>query len=402
MAEEFSANFRREDKMQIDFHYYATYCAAYIAGYSHSESLEICYSAQFVDCCSKSLLSGLKAPLSAATTQLPLELMDQRKDIISQQETTRIWASFHFLPYDLNAEKKGSSRRYLNKYRLICDVNSDLLVDTVSLAKGGSRQAAGIAMHVLADTWAHRYFAGTPSLVINNTNHYFYELSGEGDECRETQIVFHHNPSLEDDIDKGFFVSTPLQGSENSIMNLGHGRAGHFPDYSFARYKYLPAWADYKVVIKDNPSDYFDAFCQMVYAMKYLRGVYKTFDKGCYDRAAVHLWEKEIHEILKKRRKDASEDWKKLGEKISGRQIVDFDIQKYQGEYLRSAKKDRGSTYLGKFFLAAMAQKSMVTDKIFKSGNLLAGFSIDYHKNGFSGIRDYLILVEQERNKKAK
>ena len=160
MAEEFSANFRREDKMQIDFHYYATYCAAYIAGYSHSESLEICYSAQFVDCCSKSLLSGLKAPLSAATTQLPLELMDQRKDIISQQETTRIWASFHFLPYDLNAEKKGSSRRYLNKYRLICDVNSDLLVDTVNLAKGGSRQAAGIAMHVLADTWAHRYFAG--------------------------------------------------------------------------------------------------------------------------------------------------------------------------------------------------------------------------------------------------
>ena len=359
--------------MQIDFHYYATYCAAYIAGYSHSESLEICYSAQFVDCCSKSLLSGLKAPLSAATTQLPLELMDQRKDIISQQETTRIWASFHFLPYD-----------------------------TVNLAKGGSRQAAGIAMHVLADTWAHRYFAGTPSLVINNTNHYFYELSGEGDECRETQIVFHHNPSLEDDIDKGFFVSTPLQGSENSIMNLGHGRAGHFPDYSFARYKYLPAWADYKVVIKDNPSDYFDAFCQMVYAMKYLRGVYKTFDKGCYDRAAVHMWEKEIHEILKKRRKDACADWKKLAQKISGHWIEDFDIQKYQGEYLRSAKKDRGSTYLGKFFLAAMAQKSMVTDKIFKSGNLLAGFSIDYHKNGFSGIRDYLILVEQERNKKAK
>ena len=132
-----------------------------------------------------------------------------------------------------------------------------------------------------------------------------------------------------------------------------------------------------------------------------MRGIYKTFDKGCYDRASVHMWEKEIHEILKKRRKDASEDWKKLGEKISGRQIVDFDIQKYQGEYLRSEKKDRGSTYLGKFFLAAMAQKSMVTDKIFKSGNLLAGFSIDYHQSGFRGIRDYLMLVEQERKKKA-
>jgi spore coat protein CotH len=139
----------------------------------------------------------------------------------------------------------------------------------------------------------------------------------------------------------------------------------------------------------------------MIYAMKYLRGVYKTFDKGCYDRASVQMWEKEIREILKKRRKDASGDWKKLGKKISGREIEDFDIGKYQDEYISTAKADRDSTFLGKFFLAAMTQKSMVTDKIFKSGNLLAGFSIDYHKSGFRGIRDYLILVEQERKKKA-
>ena len=56
--------------MQKDFHYYATYCAAFLAGYSHEESLSICYSAQFVDWCSATLLSKLKAPRSAATTQL--------------------------------------------------------------------------------------------------------------------------------------------------------------------------------------------------------------------------------------------------------------------------------------------------------------------------------------------
>ena len=55
-------------------------------------------------------------------------------------------------------------------------------------------------------------------------------------------------------------------------MNLGHGRAGHFPDYSFARYKYMPAWANYRAVIKDNPMDYASAFTQMIYAMKFLRG----------------------------------------------------------------------------------------------------------------------------------
>ena len=31
--------------MNADFHYYATYCAAQLAGYSHAESLDIAYSA---------------------------------------------------------------------------------------------------------------------------------------------------------------------------------------------------------------------------------------------------------------------------------------------------------------------------------------------------------------------
>ena len=162
--------------MQKDFHYYATYCAAFIAGYSHEESLDIAYSAQFVDLCSRTLLSKLKAPLSAATTQLQLELMNARTDLVGLQDITRIWASFHFLPGDLRAEVPNAGRMYRNKYRLICRPNGELLVDTVELAKGGSLQAIGIAMHVLADTWAHTYFAGTPSLVINNTNNYFYEL----------------------------------------------------------------------------------------------------------------------------------------------------------------------------------------------------------------------------------
>ncbi len=99
--------------MQQDFHYYATYCAAYLAGYSHEESLTIAYSAELVDHCSKTFLSNIKAPGIAATTQLQLEMMDARTDILGLQEITRIWASFHFLPYDLHARKKWSTKRYL-------------------------------------------------------------------------------------------------------------------------------------------------------------------------------------------------------------------------------------------------------------------------------------------------
>ena len=114
--------------MNKDFHCYATYCAAILAGYSHEESAVIGYSSQMVDLCTRTMLSKLHAPQSAATTQLQLELMDARTDIIGLQDITRIWASFHFLPGDLYAQpKQKCSKKYLNKYRLICNPNSELL-----------------------------------------------------------------------------------------------------------------------------------------------------------------------------------------------------------------------------------------------------------------------------------
>ena len=155
--------------MQADFHYYATYCAAYLAGYSHKEALDLCYSAQMVDCLTKTFLKSISATVHAATSQSQAELVDLKSDITAIQDITRIWSSFHFLPKDLYAEVPHSTRTYRNKYRLICGPNGRLLKDTVELAKDRSIQAAGIAMHILADTWAHYNFAGTPSLVINNT-----------------------------------------------------------------------------------------------------------------------------------------------------------------------------------------------------------------------------------------
>ena len=381
--------------MQEDFHYYATYCAAYLAGYSHSESLDICYSAQFVDMCSRAFLTKIRGPLSAATTQLQLEMMDSRLDLIGLQDITRIWASFHFLPYDLEANpERRTSKKYRSKYRLICNTNGDLLVETVKLASGKGLPAAGLAMHVLADTWAHRYFAGTPSLVINNTNHYFYEIMPDGSEI---PISFRHSPSQPDDLDSHKYTNSVFQSDENSIMNLGHGRAGHLPDYSFIRYKYLPAWGDYDEIIKDNPSDYYHAFCQMIYALKYLRGEIESFEKEHYAEDIVKPYESEIRGIIEKRQLNACEDWKAFGEKLSGEVVEPFDLGKYEEEYTAADNSAKNETFLGRFFLAAMAQKSMVTNKIFSSGSLLAGYSIDFDQKGFAGIKEYKVLVEHLR-----
>ena len=366
--------------MQIDFHYYATYCAAYLAGYTHEECMEICYSAQFVDLCTISFLSKVQGPMAAATTQLQLELMDTRTDLLGLQNITRIWSSFHFLPYDLCADPGRGGKKYRNKFRLICNTNGELVSETVKLAKNKSLQAVGIAMHVLADTWAHKYFAGTPSLVINNASDFCELIAVDPDNADgtvsydEIPIRFRHNPTAPDDPDSHLYTNSLLQREEASIMNLGHGRAGHLPDYSYIRYRYMPAWDDYRLTEKDNPTDYYRAFTQMVYAMRYLRGDPETFSVDRYDRETVEPYADRIREILTKVRLSASEDWKALGEEISGEEIPDFDLERYQDEYISASDDDKDDTFIGRFVQGAIAHKTMVSHEIYKSGNMLAGF----------------------------
>ena len=376
--------------MQEDFHYYATYAAAILAGYSHEESCAVCYSAQFVDLCTRTFLSRVKGPSNAATTQLAMEMMDADTSIVGLQDITRIWSSFHFLPYDLYAQKKHVSKRYLRKYRLICGPNGELLKDTVELAKGASLQAAGIAMHVLADTWAHRNFAGTPSLVINNTDSYFYEIYPDG---TEKKITFRHTTSP-DDVETGQYTASIFQGNENSIMNLGHGRAGHLPDYSFIRYKYLPAWGGYEEIIKDNPVDYYKAFRQMIHAMQYLRGDIPEFKTDYYDGTDADKHSDEIHRIIEKRQVSASDDWKAFGESLSGEKIPDFSVETYIKEYTDASEDEKKDTFLGRFFISALAQKSMVTNRIHSSGNLIAGYSVNSKEGLFAGIKDYKMMAK--------
>ena len=376
--------------MQADFHYYATYCAAVIAGYSHEEALTLAYSDQFVDCCTRTFLKSISATPHAATSQTQAELVDARADVLGLQDITRIWASFHFLPRDLNAATPRATKTYKNKYRLICGPNGSLVSDTVELAKGKRLQAAGLAMHVVSDTWAHMYFAGTPSLVINNTSNDFFEILPDG-EMRK--IKFKHSPGASDDIEDYTYNNTVFNPSETNILNLGHGHAGHLPDYSFARYRYLPAWGGYNEYLKDNPSDYYKAFCQMVYAMKYLRGAAEHFELDTYDEEAVRPYSERIDAVLTRRQADASDDWKAFGEELSGKTIPDFDMAAYAEEYKSASPDVRDDTFIGRFILAALSQKSMVTNKIYRSGNTLAGVSIDYNKKGFGGIKDYMKLV---------
>ena len=64
--------------MQEDFHYYATYCAAHLAGHDAATCADIAYCAQLPDLFTRTFLASLGGPSAAATTQPQLELADAR------------------------------------------------------------------------------------------------------------------------------------------------------------------------------------------------------------------------------------------------------------------------------------------------------------------------------------
>lgn len=64
----------------------------------------------------------------------------------------------------------------------------------------------------------------------------------------------------------------------------------------------------------------------MIYALQYLRGERESFAKDNYTYETIGLYKDEIMEIINKRQENACDDWKVLGEKLSGEKIDDFNI----------------------------------------------------------------------------
>ncbi len=308
--------------MNIDFHYYGTYSAARISGFSHEDSCKIAWAAETVD--ENNLVNIYKTKTYKEESKKDFDKRDVR--IISTFEKTSensndsirywrknpnneniarirsVWLAFHFLPGNFKAaapadgiiEHEGTKETadVLNifteyeKYdeldmQLLCRNNSN----TSRIMIGSARQqyqeylekekdaglyAIGVAMHVLADTWAHEFFTGSPNYWTNDAEGFRVKASAM------KRILIDH-----DKIEK-YFSGTVSGVQDNSIFYMGHGRAGHCPDYDFLEYYYVPRWKKEKkefgyAKLINNPNRFQNAFAQMIDAMKYIRGEMDEF-----------------------------------------------------------------------------------------------------------------------------
>lgn len=273
--------------MDKDFHYYGTYWAAIAAGMGNAEAAKIAFFAQFVDDCTKTTVANLQKKFKDLKTVCTSQSVDGmlRKYGINPKEFTEeelaqiepIWTSFHFLPGGAKENDTDKSK----KSELICHPNSETVYIMVAnllnkcMNEKKSYAHIGMVMHILADTWAHRNFAGIPSKDLNET--------GQVKDIDKKIISYSYIGS--DQIDKNKLNCTPRAPRENSIVYLGHGRLGHLPDYGFAKYYYKPNWKAQELE-KDNRKDFRNALYQMFYVMQCIKNTEQNSFKKNFEADA--------------------------------------------------------------------------------------------------------------------
>lgn len=261
--------------MNKDFHYYGTYCAAIIAGFDPNEAKKIAFYAQFVDESTKTNTAKLVAQAKKGknpTTLNPVYTIQSTDGLLKKYglnpakftteelaEIEPIWCSFHFLPGGTNSHPSP-------KNALICQPNSTAVFNMVEQLINHSISAPypyahiGMVMHILADTWSHRGFAGIPSKTLN-------EIPSDVLDQYEHKFSYHYIGKT--NLERHSVQCTPLLPRDNSISYLGHGRIGALPDSGYLTYHYTDS-ANTKIT-KNNPHDFEMAFKQMVYVMECIK-----------------------------------------------------------------------------------------------------------------------------------
>jgi hypothetical protein len=293
--------------MDVDFHYYATYYASRIAGFSFEDAKVIAYCAQLIDDNAPRALAPtlgsenkeITPPDSAKKyTFKPIATFQGKPDIAlaNDDHIRTVWTPFHFLPGNFTSSLTDNGRHLVREYtgggepspapgsdfRMLNRPHSHMAIKLINHCRTYNKHSEftmhriGVTMHVFADTWAHQDFAGTSQYLFND--------AGAKVEYQNPSAHFTANADVKrwnvhPDNWKPAKMGTGLAGSEmttpggphnTSMFYLGHGRMGTYPDIPFLIWKYQPRWSKVPIV-RNNPIQYVDAFVHMVHALKCIK-----------------------------------------------------------------------------------------------------------------------------------
>jgi hypothetical protein len=250
--------------MQIDFHHAVTYVLARMAGFDPQRAGIVAYSAQYVDDATNEGVVQFTNGAMYERISSAHKMLDYRN--FDELQNHRAWMPFHFLPGN-SGESAPAVPPQLSSgdfaQRSVCKANSAVARDMVknSLDRSSSPHGLhrlGIAMHVYADTWAHREFCGMAHAINRASD--LQDREGNAD----TNLLSRLSDFFHDKFDaaKGELVAEALP--------VGHGAVLSYPDKPFLVWKYTNG--NGFAVERNNPAEFLDAAALMLDALKECRG----------------------------------------------------------------------------------------------------------------------------------
>jgi hypothetical protein len=226
--------------MLKDFHYFATALIARCAGFSAQDALTIAYASQYVNDATEGSPMRIHPDTTIRFEPVRTALFDGPTTWSEQKQTV---IPFHFLP-PLPFTPPGFGFTYL-----VDDGSpfSRLVLDDACHEEDVTRRLCriGIALHAMADTWAHQGFSGRKN--VENQIENIEIFTGKVWEEHETRQSFH----------------------------LGHYQAGEIMDTSHLTWRCVKT-ANGEIVERDNTEVFLIAARHLYEA---LRSIYKPSDQ---------------------------------------------------------------------------------------------------------------------------
>ncbi|WDP90166.1 MAG: hypothetical protein HUN04_10815 [Desulfobacter sp.] len=213
--------------MQIDFHHTVTYVTARAAGFDHPGAEKIAYCAQYVDDAVQTGTIRFQNRALYARTCSAHKMADYRN--FKALANHRVWLPFHFLPGN-DGHGAGEKPHQHFTEKVVCRKESPVARDMIAACirdrdKPFGLHRLGITMHVYADTWAHRGFAG-----INHDINDISRLKDESGTGLDPENMLHRF--------FGRLFDKTAGKLTGDILPLGHSAALSFPDLPYLNWSY--------------------------------------------------------------------------------------------------------------------------------------------------------------------
>jgi hypothetical protein len=205
-----------------------------MAGFEHEEADVIAYSAQYVDDATNSGTITFDNNAKYTRISSAHKMLDYKN--FNDLENRYIWVPFHFLPGNGGKEQGENPEGSFHK-KLKCTPNSYVAKDMLQTCfndkeKSYGLHRLGVAMHVYADTFAHRDFCG-----ISHKSNKVRELEAEKVNGKENNDKYETWAVKVKNFFKDKFDEVTSQFVED-INPLGHGAVLSYPDLPYLKWSY--------------------------------------------------------------------------------------------------------------------------------------------------------------------